>query len=634
MNLGGALDLQVDRAEGERRKRSRLVRLNTRVIPQMRLLGFVCVAAAALIHDFVIYPGPDAFTWRPWFRLLEILVGYSIVSWYLLYLFYEDLRPRIDLGTLFLGCDMGFFSVAIHYTGAERSWIFFLPLIRVLDQSMETFKRAMVFAHLAPISYAVVLLYARFYEHRTFPVAPEIAKLAFLYMSSLYMALIARTGEARHRRSSEVIRLAKHLILELGEKSRALERSSKQLHDALDQQAALHTENARLFSATEAREARLAQIFHSTSDGIIFIGPDAKVEAANIRAGDLLGFDPTSVIGTDVMRICSRLYSLGDGDSFEVILKSLLPDPGPGGHGDLQQPSTGRVLHWVAQPTRDNAGGTVGLTFTFQDVTPTRDLVRQLEDKSRLLDETRRRAEEADHVRTDFLANVTTELRTPLKAIARVAGQLLDGGRPSDRQDPMRRVKSSAESLLVTIDDLLDLSRIDGRKLTLARDPMQLRGVLEEVIETVESSAADKGLSLALDVRPEVPDELVGDSIRLRQILVNLIGNAIKFTQSGDIKVRVDVASQVAGEICLHFAVIDTGVGIPRDKQQLVFEAFSFGEGPSPRRGGAGLGLSISARLVELMGGDIWVESEVGRGSAFRFTANFGVLLSHSNRHQ
>jgi len=334
------------------------------------------------------------------------------------------------------------------------------------------------------------------------------------------------------------------------------------------------------------------------------------------------------------MHVLARLYSLGDGDSFEVVLKSLLADPGPGGHGDLQQPSSGRVLHWVAQPTCDNAGGTIGLTFTFQDVTPTRDLVRQLEDKTRLLDETRRRADDAERVRTEFLANVTTELRTPLHAIAGLTAQMLEGRGPADRHEAIRRLKASAESLQLMISDLVDLTRMDARKLTLARDSMQLRDVMRDVIDTVEGTAADKGLSLGLDVRPEVPDELVGDSIRLRQVLVNLISNAVKFTQSGDITVRVDVASQVPGEICLHFAVIDTGIGIPRDRQQLVFEAFSWGEGPSARRGGAGLGLSISARLVELMGGDIWVESEVGRGSAFRFTANFGVLLSHSNRDQ
>jgi PAS domain S-box-containing protein len=441
----------------------------------------------------------------------------------------------------------------------------------------------------------------------------------FIYIGSLYIAMIARAADERHQRSNEIIRLARSLIRELEEKSKALERSSRQLHDALDQQADLHKENARLFSATEAREARLSQILHSTSDGIVFVGPDGRIEAANVRAGDLLGFDPQTVIGMDVMRILARLYSLGDGDSFGVTLKGLLADPGPGGHGDLQQPATGRVFHWVAQPTRDSGGGTVGLTFTFQDVTPTRDLVRQLEDKSRLLEETRRKAEEASRAKGEFLANVTHEVRTPLSGIIGMAGLLPDA-------EVARRIRASAESLLAIIGDILDFSKIDSRKLTLSREPLALRQVLHGVVDALQVTADEKRLRLILDVTVEVPDGLVGDALRLRQILINLVGNAIKFTQSGEIRIRVDVASRMSGEVCLHFAVIDTGIGIPRDKLEVVFEAFAQADGTAARRfGGTGLGLSISARLVELMGGDIWVESEVGRGSAFRFTANFGI---------
>jgi signal transduction histidine kinase/HPt (histidine-containing phosphotransfer) domain-containing protein len=326
------------------------------------------------------------------------------------------------------------------------------------------------------------------------------------------------------------------------------------------------------------------------------------------------------------MRILTRLYSLGEGDSFGVTLKALLADPGPGGHGDLQQPATGRVFHWVAQPTRDSSGGTVGLTFTFQDVTPTRDLVRQLEDKSRLLDEARRKAEEVNRAKGEFLANVTHEVRTPLSAIIGMTALL-------NETDVARRIRTAAESLLTVISDILDFSKIDSRKLTLEREPLELRGVLQDVLDTVQISAVDKGLALLADIADEVPDALLGDALRLRQVLLNLIGNAIKFTEQGEIRVRVNVASALPGEVCLHFAVIDTGIGIPRDKQELVFEAFAQADGTSARRfGGTGLGLSISARLVELMGGDIWVESEVGRGSAFRFTANFGLPGALSRR--
>ena len=191
----------------------------------------------------------------------------------------------------------------------------------------------------------------------------------------------------------------------------------------------------------------------------------------------------------------------------------------------------------------------------------------------------------------------------------------------------IRRIKSAAESLLAIIGDILDFSKIDSRKLILAREPLALRGVMQDVIDTVQVTAEEKGLSLVLDVdRAKCPTGWSATRSACGRSCVNLIGNAIKFTQSGEIRMRVDIASQLPGEVCLHFAVIDTGIGIPRDKQELVFEAFAQADGTSARRfGGTGLGLSISARLVELMGGDIWVESEVGRGSAFRFTANFGL---------
>jgi signal transduction histidine kinase/CheY-like chemotaxis protein/HPt (histidine-containing phosphotransfer) domain-containing protein len=625
-NPGGTFDLQVDPAEADRRKRTRLVQLNTQVIPRLRLLGFAFVAACALLHNAFIYPGLGFFSWAAWLRLVGILGAYSLVSWYVLYLFYEETRASVDLGVIFLALDMSMFSVAIYFTGAQHSWIFVLPLFRVVDQTTTSFRRALAFAHLAPLSYAFVILHVVLVRGQDVAVPTEIAKVVLIYVGSLYISMIARTGDERHARSSAIIRLARELIHELEEKSNALERSSRQLHDLLDQQADLHKENARLFTATEAREARLSQILHSTSDGIIFVGPDGRIEAANVRAGDLLEFDPQTVIGMDVMRIVARLYSLGDGDTFGVTLKALLADPGPGAHGDLQQPATGRVFHWVAQPTRDNRGSTVGLTFTFQDVTPTRDLVRQLEDKSRLLEDARRKAEEANRAKGEFLANVTHEVRTPLSAIIGMATVLVDPPPNVESLTMIRRIKIAAESLLAIIGDILDFSKIDSRKLVLSREPLPLRAALQEVLDTVQVTAEEKGLELVLDVLPEVPDGLIGDALRLRQVLVNLVGNAIKFTQTGEIRLRVDVASPLPDEVCLHFAVIDTGIGIPRDKQELVFEAFAQADGTSARRfGGTGLGLSISARLVELMGGDIWVESEVGRGSAFRFTANFGL---------
>ena len=249
--------------------------------------------------------------------------------------------------------------------------------------------------------------------------------------------------------------------------------------------------------------------------------------------------------------------------------------------------------------------------------------MHQLEDKSRLLDAARLKADDANRAKGEFLANVSHEIRTPLSAIIGMAQHLREA---APRDEMLRRIQHSAESLMSIISDILDFSKIESRKLTLDREPFSLRETVEDAVETLRLRAGEKGLGLYSDVLAEVPDRLVGDPMRLRQVLLNLIGNALKFTDRGDIRLRVGVATELPGQVCLHFAVMDTGIGIPRDKQDVVFEAFAQADGSAARRyGGTGLGLSISARLVALMGGDIWVESEAGVGSAFRFTAQFSL---------
>src|SRR3954465_4626668 len=205
MDLGGTLDLQVDPVEAERRKRARLIQINTLVVPRLRLIGFALVALAALLHNALIYPGWSHFSSAEWLRLPAIFAVYSGGSWYLLYLFYEDARRSVDLGTVFVACDMWMFSVAIYFTGGEHSWMFFLPLFRVIDQTGTTFRRALAFAHLAPLAYAVVLVDAGARGPRSLAWPPEVAKLVFIYIGSLYTAMIARAGDERHHRSVEII---------------------------------------------------------------------------------------------------------------------------------------------------------------------------------------------------------------------------------------------------------------------------------------------------------------------------------------------------------------------------------------------------------------------------------------------
>ena len=250
----------------------------------------------------------------------------------------------------------------------------------------------------------------------------------------------------------------------------------------------------------------------------------------------------------------------------------------------------------------------------------------ELESTNLELSSAKERAEAASRAKSEFLANMSHEIRTPLNGVIGMVELALDTPLDESQRDYLDTARQSADTLLSVINDVLDFSKIEAGKLELDPVEFSLRGSLNLTMKIVALRAHQKGLELLCHVDPDVPDALVGDASRLRQIVINLVGNAVKFTETGEVSVEVSRESSDDSGVRLHVRVTDTGIGIAKEKQQAIFEEFTQADGSTTRVfGGTGLGLAISSRLIAMLDGRVWVESEPGRGSTFHFTARFDV---------
>jgi PAS domain S-box-containing protein len=403
-----------------------------------------------------------------------------------------------------------------------------------------------------------------------------------------------------------------------------------------------HADRELLKSETQFRsiwEASCEPMFLTDSSGMI-----VKVNAA---FASLLGTEPASLEGMNV----TGLFHPDEREALREYHRARYAS-------DVKEHFFERELHFMGGPsgifensvTRvDIPGQPSQMLCILRDVTEqrrnaeelarakeaaeaaNRELIaanRSLEETGRLAREMADRAEALSAAKSDFLANMTHEVRTPLNGILGMTGLALETPLESDQREYLELVKSSAEALLSLVNDVLDFSKYEVGKLGLDCVEFSLRALVRDVLRPMALRASATGLIFESVVDERVPDQLVGDPLRIGQVLRNLAGNAIKFTKEGQVSVRVRTESVESAKVTLCFSVVDTGIGIAPEKHRLIFEPFTQADGSTTRNyGGTGLGLSISSGLVELMGGRIWVESEAGAGSAFHFTLTLQIAM-------
>ena len=393
------------------------------------------------------------------------------------------------------------------------------------------------------------------------------------------------------------------------------------------------TNRKQMEAALRKSERRFRNLFEQSNDAII-IHEAGKIKDVNQKTSELLGYHKEQLLTMEIKDLHAekngkesneRVRNAKSGKSLQFETEFLKAD-GTAVPVEVSSRSIDpkkQLIQGMIRDITDRRHAERELKVAYQELEKKN---QELGEAIARANQMAKEAEMANQAKSEFLANMSHEIRTPMNGIMGMTELALGTELTKEQKEYLKMVKTSGEALLTVINDILDFSKIESRKLELEEIDFDLRTTMEDAAEMLAMKAHEAGLELTCHIHPDVSTALVGDPVRLRQVVVNLTHNAIKFTKQGEVAVHVESEKEENASALLHFSVSDTGIGIPPDKVEKIFEGFIQVDGSTTRRyGGTGLGLTISKQLVEMMGGRIWVESEQGKGSTFHFTARFGL---------
>ncbi|MEW6110997.1 MAG: PAS domain S-box protein [Thermodesulfobacteriota bacterium] len=432
-----------------------------------------------------------------------------------------------------------------------------------------------------------------------FPI--EVSVSSWKINQHMFFTAIVRDITERKEKEEQLRRAYEEMELRIVERSKDLVEANECLKREVEERTRLEE---KLRDTLQFKNKLLS----TAATGVFTLDVEGTLTTVNDEFCIITGYQPEEIVG-------EHYGVLGDTSYLDVIDLSQLDAASSVQRceGSLLT-KDGRVLSVLMNhaPLVSDQGKVTGFIVSFVDVTE--------------LIEARDAAEKASLAKAEFLANMSHEIRTPIHGIVGMTELTLNTDLTGEQREYLQAVRTSADSLMSVINDVLDFSKMEAGKLDLADIDFSLRDSIGEAMSTVAVQAHSKGLELLSHISPEIPDALIGDPGRLKQVIVNIVGNAIKFTEEGEVSLAVSMDWERGSEVWLHFTVTDTGIGIPEEKQHRIFRAFEQADSSTTRRfGGTGLGLAISSHLVRKMGGKMWVESEAGAGSTFHFTVHLAA---------